>query len=71
MSLGSEGVGGGHPGVLNIVDREVPQTALAFDGLDDVPEERHVSPRVCLQLNVNHFIKIAGNCPLNFRPCLM
>ena len=71
VSLRSVRVGGRHSGVLNVVDREIPHAALAFDRLDDVPEERQVSPSVCLQLDVNHFIKIAGNCPLNFRSCLM
>ena len=56
MSLRSVGIGGRDSRVLNIVDREVPHASLAFDGLDDVPEERHISPGVCLQLHVNHFI---------------
>ena len=57
--------------MLNIVDRQVPHASLPFDGLDDVPEERHISPGVRLQFHLNHFVKIAGNCPLDFRPCLM
>ena len=71
VSLRSVGGGGRDPGVLHVVHRQVPQTALPFDGPDDVPEERHIPPSICLQLHVNHFIKIAGNCPLNFRSGLM
>ena len=71
MALRSVRVGGRDSGVLDVVHREVPHASLPFDRLDDAPEKRQISPGVCLQLDVNHFIKIAGNCPLNFRSCLM
>ena len=58
-------------GVLDIVDWEVPDASLSFDWLDYVPKEGDISPGVCLQLDIDHLIKIAGNCPFNFRPCLM